>query len=159
MNWLISLVLKFKAENLWSNHDIGPVLGIGKRIILIISDYITLNYCDNFVVMWIISWFGCDTWSKFMNYREKYGTLLEELVCLGASFNIERGNMHAIFMDGTYENKTKRISLGWNKESYAFITPQESINAESSQINNDNQTVITSKSSGNFRIKLRVNRS
>jgi hypothetical protein len=144
----IRVDLGLRETKIYTVHQTVPSL---------FSDYITLNYCDNFIVKWIISWYGCDTWSKFMNYCEKYGTLLEELVCLGATFDIEQGTMNSVCMDGTYRNNTKRIPLRWNRESYAFNTLQESTKP-GSQIDNHRQPP-TSTPSRNLKIKLRVNRS
>jgi hypothetical protein len=113
-----------KETRIYTTHE---------KIPSIFADYITLNYCDEFVLMWIISWFGYDSWDKYINYCKKYSVFLEELVCLGVSFNIEEGCMQIIYMDGNDKNSVRRVKLPWNKEAYGFVIDQQSHSQSQSQ--------------------------
>ena len=96
------------------------IYATNKKMPSLFADYVTLSYCDHFVLLWILSWFGCENWATFMKYCEKYGARFKELVCLGVSFNVEEGHMQTLTMDGNEQGKSKRVTLAWNKEAYKF---------------------------------------
>jgi hypothetical protein len=111
------------------------------------GDYVMLNYCDHIVLLWCLSWFGCENWQTFERYCEKYGSRLDELVCFGVSFDVDEGIVSKVTIDGNEKGQSKRINLDWKKEAYTFA--KETAATNHLKLNQNNSSKV--------KIRLKVN--